>query len=67
MNTLFSALVSILLLSCTAAQAQDFLGLEGDIARLALGAARWLVDHDPRIVERYAHPRFTRREQEASH
>jgi hypothetical protein len=38
--------------------AQDFLGLDLDVGRHALRAARRLVDHDPGVGERDAHARL---------
>src|SRR3546814_8095458 len=47
--------------------AQDFLGLDLDVGGHALGAARRLVNHDPRIVERDPHPRLAGAEQKGAH
>src|SRR3546814_6013224 len=49
------------------ADTQDFLGLNLDVAGHALRAARRLVDHDPCVAERHAHPRLAGCKQEAAH
>src|SRR5690606_16967993 len=49
------------------ADAQDFLGLDLDVGGHAPRAARRLVNHDPGIGQRHAHPRLAGGEQEAAH
>src|SRR5690606_28150785 len=49
------------------AQVEDFLGLDGDVAGLALGAARGLVDHHPAVGQDVALALGSGRQQEGSH
>src|SRR5215210_3323776 len=49
------------------AHAQDLARLDLDVGGHALGPARGLMDHDPAVGQRDAHPRLTGGEQEAAH